>query len=131
MVASARSERERVADLGEHLKASDELLVGDVRLITAQHEERRRALLSELQRLASRLGYLPIATPPATAMGPATVARVEQAGRRDLAADCRLPAAGLPEEPVMTEADFMAELARHGLPWPEHGPPPHRNGRPQ
>lgn len=55
----ADGEQKLVASLREALNRFDQKLLQDVRAITAEHESRRGAILSELQGLASRMGAFP------------------------------------------------------------------------
>ena len=55
----ADGEQKLVSSLREALNRFDQKLLQDVRSITAEHESRRGAILSELQGLASRMGAFP------------------------------------------------------------------------
>lgn len=55
----ADGEQKLVASLREALNRFDQKLLQDVRSITAEHESRRSAILTELQGLASRMGAFP------------------------------------------------------------------------
>jgi hypothetical protein len=55
----ADGEQKLVASLREALNRFDQKLLQDVRTITAEHESRRSAILSELQGLATRMGAFP------------------------------------------------------------------------
>jgi hypothetical protein len=58
------TEQKLVSTLREALKRYDQRLLQDVRNLTAEHEARRGAILSELQSLASRMGAFPPAREP-------------------------------------------------------------------
>ena len=55
----ADGEQKLVSSLREALNRFDQKLLQDVRSITAEHESRRSAILTELQGLASRMGAFP------------------------------------------------------------------------
>ena len=55
----ADGEQKLVSSLREALHRFDQKLLQDVRSITAEHESRRSAILTELQGLASRMGAFP------------------------------------------------------------------------
>ena len=56
----AASEQALLKALRDALNRVDDKLMLDVRTITAEHETRRRAVLDELQSLASRIGAFPV-----------------------------------------------------------------------
>lgn len=56
----ATSEQDLVAALGDALNQADSKLLDDLRNLTSEHESRRGEIVQELQRLASRLGALPV-----------------------------------------------------------------------
>jgi hypothetical protein len=56
----ATSEQDLVAALGDALNQADSKLLDDLRNLSSEHEARRAAIVQELQRLASRLGALPV-----------------------------------------------------------------------
>ena len=58
---NAQSEQALVKALRETLNQVDDNLLSEVRLVTAQHEARRTAILNELQLLAARLCTFPVA----------------------------------------------------------------------
>ena len=55
----ASDEHALVNELASTLKRVDEKLLREVRLVTAEHEVRRCAILGELETLASRLSLFP------------------------------------------------------------------------
>jgi len=55
------TEQKLVSSLREALDRFDQKLLHDVRSLTAEHEARRGAILTELQGLASRMGAFPSA----------------------------------------------------------------------
>ena len=57
---NAQSEQALVKALRETLNQVDDNLLSEVRLVTAQHEARRAAILNELQLLAARLCTFPV-----------------------------------------------------------------------
>jgi hypothetical protein len=59
------SEQALLRALRDALNRVDDKLMQDVRNITAEHETRRRAVLGELQSLATRLGAFPAPREPA------------------------------------------------------------------
>lgn len=63
------SEQALLRGLRDALNRVDDKLMQDVRTISAEHENRRRAVLDELQGLASRLGAFPAAREPAPELG--------------------------------------------------------------
>jgi hypothetical protein len=62
------TERALVMALGDELRRSDEDLLHAIRTVAADHEERRRVIMSGLQALAASAGLLPR---PLTASGAA------------------------------------------------------------
>jgi hypothetical protein len=65
----AKLEGQLVSDLGSTLQQLDDLILHEVRTISAEHEARRASLLNELQVLAMKLdGSLP-ASPANSASG--------------------------------------------------------------
>jgi hypothetical protein len=56
----AASEQALLKALRDALNRVDDKLMQDVRTITAEHETKRRAVLDELQSLASRIGAFPM-----------------------------------------------------------------------
>jgi len=65
----AASEQALLRTLRDALSRVDDKLMQDVRTITAEHETRRRAVLGELQSLASRIGAFPASREPAPELG--------------------------------------------------------------
>jgi hypothetical protein len=53
------TERALVKVLGDELRRSDEDLLHAIRTVAADHEERRRVIMGELQALAANAGLLP------------------------------------------------------------------------
>ena len=53
------TERALVKALGDELRRSDEDLLHAIRTVAADHEERRRVIMGELQALAANAGLLP------------------------------------------------------------------------
>lgn len=60
----AASEQALLKALRDALNRVDDKLMQDVRVITAEHETKRRAVLDELQTLASRIGAFPSSRQP-------------------------------------------------------------------
>jgi len=56
------NERSLVRSLGEALNRIDDELLHEVRMVTAQYNARRSAIMEELQNLASTIGTLPAYT---------------------------------------------------------------------
>lgn len=65
----AASEQALLKALRDALNRVDDKLMHDVRTITAEHETKRRAVLDELQGLASRIGAFPAAREPMPELG--------------------------------------------------------------
>ena len=66
----AKLEGQLVSDLGSTLQHLDDLILHEVRAISAEHEARRANLLNELQSLAMKLdGSLPTSHPANSASG--------------------------------------------------------------
>jgi hypothetical protein len=66
----AKLEGQLVSDLGSTLQELDDLILQEVRTISAEHEARRANLLNELQSLAMKLdGSLPISHPESSGDG--------------------------------------------------------------
>jgi hypothetical protein len=61
-------ERQLVRGLNAALNQADELLIGEIRHITAQHEARRGAIVAELNELASRVCAFPLRPAEAEAL---------------------------------------------------------------
>ena len=69
LTENARDEQCLVQALGDALSHVDQKLLTEVRLVTAEHEVRRGAILNELQVLAARLCAFPVTSEPLTALG--------------------------------------------------------------
>lgn len=63
LAETSMEEQALVRALNSALNHVDEKLLAEIRLVTSQHEQRRAAILNELQHLATRLCAFPIAPP--------------------------------------------------------------------
>jgi len=63
LAETSMEEQALVRALNSALNHVDEKLLQEIRLVTSQHEQRRAAILNELQHLATRLCAFPVAPP--------------------------------------------------------------------
>jgi len=63
LAETSMEEQALLRALNSALNHVDEKLLAEIRLVTSQHEQRRSAILNELQHLATRLCAFPVAPP--------------------------------------------------------------------